>query len=288
MDGHRGDSPPGGGDDRDVRAGRDVARGEDVRDRGMLGVVHDDHPVLIALAAELDAEVVGRVVADGEEEALAVQVHAALELELADLAPARGESRDALHEHGDVERVELREVGGVDLGRLAIRADDEIPRPGSEGERQSRRLPAGRDDDRLAAARLVAVAVRAVVRGLAVAALEPGNVGPDVLDPDGDEEALRLDHAPALEDETEVLVAHLRGGLHAAVHQLRAEAPGLVPPALAQLGWRDVGEAEVPMDAARLPVARVARIDDHHRVQVAAEPDGRAEAGRPPPTTAAS
>ena len=74
------------------------------------------------------------------------------------------------------------------------------------------------------------------------------------------------------------------GSTAAAVVGTGASAIQFVPevaPRAAQGGWRHVGEAEVAVDAARFPVARIAGVEDDDATQVAAEPDGGAQAGRP-------
>ena len=71
VNGQRRDRAARGGADAELGAGADVAGGEDVVDRRVVRVVDHDVAVLTAVAAELRAEVVGRVLADGEEDLLA-------------------------------------------------------------------------------------------------------------------------------------------------------------------------------------------------------------------------
>jgi hypothetical protein len=54
-----------------VRTGGDVAGGEDVPDRRAILVVDNDQPFVIALAAQLHTEVIGWILADRKEDALA-------------------------------------------------------------------------------------------------------------------------------------------------------------------------------------------------------------------------
>ena len=86
----------------------------------VLVLIHDDLPVVVALASELRAEVVGRALRQREEEVVAVEVHAALELQGVDPVALGHDSLDARRQHGNVQCVELRALlarRGRDRGR---------------------------------------------------------------------------------------------------------------------------------------------------------------------------
>lgn len=93
----------------------------------------------------------------------------------------------------------------------------------------------------------------------AVHVLETRHVGPDVLQPDGEQQATRVDLAAVVEDELKVrLVAALA----------------------AQLRRFDARQPEKTVDATRLPIARIARVDEHDAVEIAREPDARGQSRR--------
>ena len=64
------------------------------------------------------------------------------------------------------------------------------------------------------------------------------------------------------------------------VNQLGAECPACLAAFAAQLGWADVVETEIAVDAASLPIARITAVDHADRMQIARGPDRRAESGR--------
>src|SRR5687768_17540310 len=72
MNRQRRDRPTPGRGDGQVRARRDVSSREDVAHRGAVLVIDDDESLVIPLASELHTQVVRGVVADREEDALAV------------------------------------------------------------------------------------------------------------------------------------------------------------------------------------------------------------------------
>lgn len=59
--------------DRELRTWNDIARGKNVLYRRVIAVVDDDQSCIIALAAQLSADVIGGNLADGEVEPLAVE-----------------------------------------------------------------------------------------------------------------------------------------------------------------------------------------------------------------------
>src|SRR5687768_18496237 len=117
---------------------------------------------------------------------------------------------------------------------------------------------------------------------LAVAAVEPGDLRPHILDPDRQQEALRGEGPPAVERRDEAILLFLSNRAHATIDQLRSVAGSLGAAALTQLGWGDAVQSQIAVDPARLPVARVAGIDDDHGVQIAREKERAGEPSRPP------
>src|SRR6478609_1184253 len=114
-------------------------------------------------------------------------------------------------DHGDVQRVELVAVLlEIEVRRLAVRADDDVARPRAEVEGHADGFPSRADDDDLLVDALAAVAVGADMRGVAVDAVEPWYVGPDVLQADREEQPARAEHLAARERELEgvLVVAH--------------------------------------------------------------------------------
>ena len=105
----------------------------------------------------------------------------------------------------DVQRLELVEKNLAHLRLLAIRADDDLFGPRPERERHPNGLPPCADDDGFLVPRLVTVAVGADVNGLTVAAVEAGNVGPEILDADGEQNSFGLDRLPAAKADLEPL-----------------------------------------------------------------------------------
>jgi len=129
----------------------------------------------------------------------------------------------------------------------------------------------------------VPVAVGADVRVASVDVIEARHIGPDVLQPDREEQAPRLERAAVVEGELEALLVRPCDGRAYGVHQLNVAVASLVAPHAAKLRRLDLRMAEEAVDAARLPVARVAGIDEHDAVQVAREPNARAQPRRSAP-----
>jgi hypothetical protein len=310
VDRQRRDGAVGRGRDAELWAGHDVAGREDVAHRGVVRVVDLDVPVLVAHAPELRAEVVGRVLPDGVEDLLAPERRAVLELQRPERALAQRDPDDRIGAHLDVERGQL----GLDVGlrpeRLAVGADDDLARPGGQVERHPHGLASLPEDHGLLVARIVAVAVGADVRAVAVDLLEPRDPRPDVLEPDPEQNPPRdqrlrglaglvvlgaarragsgavllgLGDRHRIELEHEPLVVLAPRPHHEAVEQRHAVALRLLAPGAPQLGRPDSRQPEVAVDAPSLPIAGIARIDEHDVVQIAAEPDG----GREPGGTAA-
>src|SRR5262245_15092667 len=114
-------------------------------------------------------------------------------------------------DHRDVQRVELVAVLlKIEVRRLAVRADDDVARPGSEVERHRDRLSSRADDDDFLVDALAAVAVGADGRRVAVHAVEAWYVGPDVLQADREEQTARANHVATLEGQLEgiLVVTH--------------------------------------------------------------------------------
>ena len=84
MNGDGGDRTSRRRHDRELRPGRDITGREDVIYRRVVSVIDDETTHLVAITAKLLAKVVGRVLADGEEETLAIQRHRSLELDAGD------------------------------------------------------------------------------------------------------------------------------------------------------------------------------------------------------------
>src|SRR5205823_11520394 len=96
--------------------------------------VNDDVALVVALAAELQRElragIVGRKLADGEEDLIGIEVHPVAELETVNRLPFTDDAQNRFRQDRNVQRVELLAVlRQTESGRLAIRADDEVARP---------------------------------------------------------------------------------------------------------------------------------------------------------------
>ena len=120
------------------------------------------------------------------------------------------------------------------------------------------------DDDRLLVARLVAVAIGTDVNGLAITALESGDVGPDILDPDREQNALGLDDGSVAKSDREELAGLVDRLVDDSAHVLHAELRAFLPAEGAQLGRANAEMAEVAVDGARFPVTRIAGIHHHY------------------------
>src|SRR5690606_32489026 len=124
----------GRGDDTEMRSRNDVAGGEYISDRGVEGVIDLDHAFVVASAAELHGQVVGRPVAYREEDSLARYVRAVLERQGAYGSPIVHHSRDTLRADRDTECIELGARGGFDAGIGAVGADGDPGAPRAERE----------------------------------------------------------------------------------------------------------------------------------------------------------
>src|SRR6266550_6510142 len=208
------------GDDRQLRTGRNVARRIDVLHRRVISVVDDQAAQLITLASKLRTEVVGGVLADREVEALAVESHSSFQLDSRDFAILRDNRLDRCFQYGYVQRLELVEQSLAHIRLLAVRADNDLPGPRRERERHSHSLPPSADDDGLLVPRLVTIAVRAHVNGLAVTALEPWNVGPEILDADCEENSIGFDRRSVAKADGEQLTRLIDRRVHDTAHEL--------------------------------------------------------------------
>lgn len=70
---HRCNGAAGRRDDGQLRTRRDVARRVHIPDRSVVAIVDDESAHLVALAAELRAEIVRRILTDREIQSLAIE-----------------------------------------------------------------------------------------------------------------------------------------------------------------------------------------------------------------------
>ena len=116
--------------------------------------------------------------------------------------------------------------------------------------------------------------------GFAVAAIEPGNIGPDILDTDREQNPAGFDRRSGVETHLEQLTGLVRRVIDDAVHELNGEFLAFRSSKRAKLRGPNALVAEVAVDTAGFPVPRIAGIDNHDFVEVASEPECSAEAGR--------
>src|SRR6185503_2170001 len=79
----------------------------------------------------------------------------------------------------------------------------------------------------------------------------------------------------------ELFVSRLLGMQHDTIDKLHPKLAAGVTTARAQFGRTNALEAEETVDAARLPVARVAAVDEHDRMQISRGPNGRRKSRGP-------
>jgi len=145
-----------------------------------------------------------------------------------------------------------------------VRADHDLAGPRCERERHSDRFAAFADHDCFLVARLIAVAIRANVDGLAIAALESGDVRPDIPDPDREQNAVRLHQGSIAKPDREELAGLVDRLVYDSANVLDAVLGAFLPADGAQLRGADAGMAEVSVDGARFPVTRITRIHHHY------------------------
>ncbi len=110
------------------------------------------------------------------------------------------------------------------------------------------------------------------MRGLAVAVIQSGYVGPDVLDADREENSSRFDRTALVEIQDESLAVRILHGAHLIIDELGAEFFRVGASFRAKVGRPNALRAEEPIDAASFPVAGIAGIDQNDRVQIAGKP----------------
>jgi hypothetical protein len=117
------------------------------------------------------------------------------------------------------------------------------------------------------------------VNGLAIAALEPGNVGPRILDADREQNSAGFYRRSVAKANGEQLTSLIDRLIDDAAHELDSVLGALGATEHAELGRADTLMAEVAVDAARLPVAGITGVDDYDFVEIAGEPERGAESG---------
>jgi hypothetical protein len=95
----------------------------------VVGGVHHDLPALVALASELHAEIIGGILRDREEDAVAVELEPIGELDGVQLSLGRVHPLDVRIDHRDLERVEPFQELVVQLRLVSVGADDELVGP---------------------------------------------------------------------------------------------------------------------------------------------------------------
>ena len=96
------------------------------------------------------------------------------------------------------------------------------------------------------------------MRGLSVAIAETGNRRPHVLDSDAKEQSSCFDRPAAIQIEIESLAVHVANLAHFIIDEIGAQSLRIVATFLPQLRRSDALRAKESVDAACLPVARVA------------------------------
>ena len=117
------------------------------------------------------------------------------------------------------------------------------------------------------------------MNGLTITLLEPGNGGPDILDADCEQNSVGFERGSVAKADGEQLTRFIDRRIDDTAHELNAEFDALRVTQLAQLGRADALVTEIAADAARLPVARIAGVDDDDLVEIAGEPERGAESG---------
>ncbi len=102
------------------------------------------------------------------------------------------------------------------------------------------------------------------MNGLAITALESGDVGPDILDSDRQQNALRLYDGPVAKPDREELAGLVDCLVDDSPHVIDAELRAFLPADGAQLGRANAEMAEVAIDGACFPVTRIAGIHHHY------------------------
>jgi len=244
-------------------------------------LVDEDVAFVVAIAPKLNTEIVGRILAEGEEDLVGVELHSVGEHEAVNSIALAADARDRLREHGNVQRVELPAVLRlVEIRRPAVGANDDVVRPGGEIERHSHSAPAVPDDDDLFAPRLVAVAVGTDVRVGSVDMVESRNIRPHVADTDRQQQSSYDPPTAALEADHELVVGGLLDAEHDRVDEIDAERAADLSSTRAKLWRANPFETEDSIDPACLPVSRIAAVDQKDRVQITRRPDRRRQSRR--------
>ena len=128
----------------------------------------------------------------------------------------------------------------------------------TDSERHPDGLFSGADDDCVLTPRLVSIAVGADMRSLAIAVGEPGNGRPDIVYTDRQKQTARVDHVALPELQSVAVVVDLLRRLDFIVDDSHTVLLCVLAPACAQLRRPDRVRAKEAVDAAGLPVARIA------------------------------
>ena len=111
------------------------------------------------------------------------------------------------------------------------------------------------------------------MNGLAVAALESWNLGPEILDADREQNPVGFDRHSVAKADREQLASLVRRSIDDAVHKVDAELRGLSSSKRAKLGRANALVPKVAVYATGFPIAGIAGIDDYDFMEVASEPE---------------
>src|SRR5688500_5197304 len=150
--------------------------------------------------------------------------------------------------------------------RLAVGAYDDMLSPRRQVERHADSFSARADDNGFAIPRLVPVAVGAYVRSLPIAVGQSGNIRPEIFYSNREKQSPCCESATFLEREIEALRVEVLNRDDSIVQQRCAELLGVCTALAAEIRRPDTLGAKDSVDAASLPVTRIARIDQDHIV----------------------
>ena len=123
------------------------------------------------------------------------------------------------------------------------------------------------------------IAVGADVSIGSVDMLEAGDIRPDVLQADGEEQSAHVQPVAAGEGELEGAIVASFHRIADAVDERGTGSARFIASAAAQLGGANARQAKKAIHAARLPIAWIAGVDEDDAVEIAGEPDAGGESG---------
>jgi hypothetical protein len=183
VDGEGGDGAVGGRGDAELRAGTRSPAAKTLRTVVWYASSTVTWPSASRSQPSCAARSSAGVLPDRVVDLLAAERGAVGEAQRAERALAQRQVGDRRLDERHVVLLELAAQVVVEVGRLAVRADDDVLRPGEEVERHPHRLAARAEDDGLLVARAVAVAVGADVARSPYTCSSPSTRGHTSLSP---------------------------------------------------------------------------------------------------------